>query len=220
MPVPRRNLVPPVLVAALAVLALVFAVVGTLSAPGSATLAVQNATGQTFGAPPGTTSFAMRMVDSIAPTAGSASISQTRLITYAPPGRTAVYEVGGTTRLIALLGEQGSQCALSAYTSIVGGPVAWNAGGAGTYTRSESLTDYSSRVPYATGSACSPRPSTLRGSVAEVASVESGYLVSLRLTVVVPPQRLADGSAATHGVEGEALNLLKIDGRPTSALGS
>ena len=84
----------------------------------------------------------------------------------------------------------------------------------------ESLADYSGRVPDATGTTCSPRPSPVRGTVAEVADVKSGYLVSVRLTVVVPPQRLANGSAATHGVEGEALNLLKIDGRPTSALGS
>jgi hypothetical protein len=152
--------------------------------------------------------------------AGSSSISQTRLISYAPPGRTAVYQVGTSARLIAVLGEQGSQCALSAYTSIVGGPVAWNARGAGAYTRTESLADYSGRVPDATGTTCSPRPSAVRGTVAEVADVKSGYLVSVRLTVVVPPQRLANGSAATHGVEGEALTLLKIDGRPTSALGS
>jgi hypothetical protein len=220
MPMSRRNLIPLVLLAMLAVLALVFAVVGASSAPGSATLTVQNATGETFGAPPGTTSFSMRLVASIAATAGSASISQTRLIAYTPPGRTAVYEVGTSTRLIALLGEEGSQCALSAYTSIVGGPVAWNAGGAGTYTRTESLADYSGRVPYATGTTCTPRPSTVRGTVAEVADVKSGYLVSVRLTVVVPRQKLSNGSAATHGVEGEALNLLKIDGRPTSALGS
>ncbi len=217
---PRRNLTPLVLVAALAVLALVFALVGVSSAPGTATLAVQSATGESFGAPPGTTSFSMSLVDSIAPASGTASISQTRLITYAPPGRMAVYQVGSTTRLIAVLGEEGSQCALIAYTSIVGGPVAWNARGAGTYARTESLADYSGRVPYATGTTCSTRPSTVRGTVDEVADVVSGYLVSVRLTVVVPPQRLANGSAATHGVEGEALNLLKIDGRPTRALGS
>jgi hypothetical protein len=218
MPMPRRNLVPLVLLAVLVVLALVFALVGLSSAPGPATLAVQNATGESFGAPPGTTSFSMSLVDSIAPTTGTASISQTRLITYAPSGRMAVYQVGSTTRLIALLGKEGSQCALSAYTSIVGGPVAWHGHGGGTYTRSESLADYSSRVPYATGTTCSPRPATVRGTVAEVADVISGYLVSVRLTVVVPPQRLANGSAATHGIEGEALNLLKIDGRPTNAL--
>jgi len=220
MPMSRRNLIPLVLLAVLAVLVLVFAAVGASSAPGSATIAVQNATGETFGAPPGTTSFSMRLVASIAAAAGSASISQTRLIAYTPPGRTAVYEVSTATRLIALLGEQGSQCALSAYTSIVGGPVAWNARGAGSYTRTESLADYSGRVPDATGTTCSPRPSAVRGTVAEVADLKSGYLVSVRLTVVVPPQKLANGSAATHGVEGETLNLLKIDGRPTSALGS
>jgi hypothetical protein len=220
VPMPRRNLVPLVLLAVLAVLVLVFALVGASSAPGSATIAVQNATGETFGAPPGSTSFSMSLVNSLASVAGSSSISQTRLISYAPPGRTAVYQVGTSARLIAVLGEQGSRCALSAYTSIVGGPVAWNARGAGSYARTESLADYSGRVPDATGTTCSPRPSPVRGTVAEVADVKSGYLVSVRLTVVVPPQRLANGSAATHGVEGEALTLLKIDGRPTSALGS
>ena len=64
VPMPRRNLVPLVLLAVLAVLVLVFALVGASSAPGSATIAVQNATGETFGAPPGTTSFSMSLVDS------------------------------------------------------------------------------------------------------------------------------------------------------------
>jgi hypothetical protein len=50
--------------------------------------------------------------------------------------------------------------------------------------------------------------------------VRSGYLVSVRLTVVVPPQRLSNGTEAAHGAEGEALVLLRINGTPTRSLGS
>ena len=106
MPMPRRNLIPLVLLAVLAVLVLVFAVVGASSAPGSATIAVQNATGETFGAPPGTTSFSMSLVDSLPPRRDLPPYPRRGSIAYAPPGRTAVYQVGTSTRLIALLGEQ------------------------------------------------------------------------------------------------------------------
>jgi hypothetical protein len=217
---PRRNLTPLVLVGALAVLALLFAFVGASSAPGAASLIVQNATGATFGSPVGTTSFSMSLVDSIAAATGSASISQTRLVRYVPSGRMTVYQVTASgSQVIAVLGGPASQCALTAYTSIVTGPARWTAAGNGTYTRTESLADYTGRVPYATGTTCSPRPSTVHGTVTEAATVKSGYLTALHLSVMVPPQTLANGKAAPHGVEGEDLNLVKINGTATSSLG-
>ncbi len=131
-----------------------------------------------------------------------------------------VYQVTGSrAQVIAVLGGSASQCALSAYTSIVSGTVPWTAAGRGTYNRTESLADYTGRVPYATGTTCSPRPSTVHGTVAEAATVRSGYLTAVHLSVVVPPQTLANGKPAAHGVEGEELNLLKINGTLTSSLG-
>ena len=60
----------------------------------------------------------------------------------------------------------------------------------------------------------------MQGTVHERAAVRSGYLVGVRLTVVVPPQTLADGQQATSGVENQALVLLEINGTRTAALGS
>jgi len=42
----------------------------------------------------------------------------------------------------------------------------------------------------------------------------------VRLTVVVPPQTLANGQHATSGVENQALVLLEINGTRTAALGT
>ena len=50
--------------------------------------------------------------------------------------------------------------------------------------------------------------------------MRSGYLVGVRLTVVVPPQTLPNGSTAAHGVEGEALVMVQINGTRVRSLGS
>ena len=218
---PRRNLIPFVLLAVLVVLALVFAVIGQTSSPNRASLAVQNASSATFGDPTGSTSFSMNRIDSLsAALHSSSSISQERIITYrAPaPARLTVYQRSAVgLRRVAVLGPDAIPCVLSAYTAIVGGNTAWNANG-DTYTRVESLADYSARVPRASGGHCAPQPSAVHGSVAERAILTSGYLVDLTLIVSVPPQTLANGRAATSGVEGEQLQLLTIGGTPVAKL--
>jgi hypothetical protein len=60
----------------------------------------------------------------------------------------------------------------------------------------------------------------VQGTVQERAAVRSEYLVGVRLTVVVPPQKLANGQPAASGVENQALVLLEINGTRTAALGS
>jgi hypothetical protein len=210
--VPRRNLIPFVLLAVLVILALVFAVVGQTSSPNRNTLAVQNATNATFGDPAGSNAFSMNLSASLSASLRSGSISQVRLITYSPPGRLTVSQrVGASTHRVAVLGPSAIPCVLSAYTSIVGGDTAWNADG-NTYTRDESLADFSARVPRSSATTCAPQPSAVHGSVAERAILKSGYLVDLTLIVSVPAQRLADGRPATHGLEGERLQLLSIGG--------
>ena len=47
--------------------------------------------------------------------------------------------------------------------------------------------------------------------------MRSDYLVGVRLTVVVPPQKLANGQSAASGVENQALVLLEINGTRTAA---
>jgi hypothetical protein len=124
---------------------------------------------------------------------------------------TVYQEVGARTVRVAVLGPRAVPCVLSAYTSIVGGNTAWNASG-NTYTRDESLADYSARVPHSSGTTCAPQASAVHGTVAERAILKSGYLVDLTLIVSVPAQRLADGRPAAHGMEGERLRLLTIGG--------
>jgi hypothetical protein len=218
--VPRRNLIPLALLAVLALATLGFAVLGASSAPSGATLTVQNASTETFGSPTGSTSFAMDLVSTLSAGAGSGTLTQVRLIGYVPPQHMAVYQVAaGSTRLLAVLDPAAVTCALSEYAAIVGGTTPWTANGSG-YTRTESLAAYSARVPRTTTSSCEPHPTSVRGQILERAVERSGYLVSVRLTVVVPPQRLSNGTEAKHGAEGEALVLLRINGTPTRSLGS
>jgi hypothetical protein len=216
--VPRRNLIPFALLGVLAVLALVIAVVGQTSSPNRASLAVQNATNATFGDPAGSVSFSMNLTNSLSASLHASSISQERLISYRAPSRLTVYQrVGTSAQRIAVLGPSAIPCVLSAYTSIVGGSTAWNANGT-TYTRDESLADYSARVPHSSGGTCAPEPSAVHGTVAERAILKSGYLVDLTLIVSVPAQRLADGRPASHGIEGERIQLLTIGGTSVADL--
>jgi len=216
--VPRRHLIPFILLAVLVILALVFAVIGQTSSPNRASLAVQNATSATFGDPAGSNSFTMNLSASLSASVHTSFTSQKRLVTYRAPDRLTVSQrVGARTVRLAVLGPSAIPCVLSSYTSIVGGTTAWNADGT-TYTRDESLADFSSRVPNSTSTTCEAQPSAVRGSVAEQAILRSGYLVDLTLIVTVPAQRLADGRPAAHGVEGERLEFLTIGGTAVADL--
>ncbi len=220
---PRRNLVPLVLLAVLVVLALVFAVLGASSAPSGATLSVQNGSTKTFGSPTGSTSFTMDLVASVSAGSGSGAVSQVRQIRYAPPQHMAVYQVStnstNTTRLLGSLNPVAITCTLSSYTAIVGGSTPWTPNGS-AYARTESLADFSARVPDVGSTTCQPRPATVQGSVHERASVRAGYLVGIRLTIDVPAQKLANGTAAAYGTEGEALVMIAINGTQTRHLQS
>ncbi len=217
---PRRNLIPLVLLAVLALGALAFAVLGASSAPSGATLTVQNASSRTFGSPTGSTSFAMDLVNTISASGSTGTISQVRQVDYRPPDRMTVYqEVGSASKLIAVLSPSAIACSLSTYTAIVGGSTPWTGSGA-AYTRTESLADYDARVPSATSTSCVPRSTTVQGQVQERAAVRGDYLVGVHLTVVVPAQNLSNGQPAAHGVEEQALVMLEIDGASTRTLGS
>jgi hypothetical protein len=214
--VPRRNLIPLTLLAVLGLGTLAFAVLGASSAPSGATLTVQNGSGLTFG---GSTSFAMDLVNTVSSGGSTGTISQVRQVDYLPPSRMTVYqEVGSTSKLLAVLSPAAIACSLNTYTAVVGGSTPWTGRGA-AYVRTESLADYEARVPHATATSCEPQPTSVRGQVKERAAIRAGYLVGVRLTVVVPPQTL-NGQPAAHGVENQALVLLEIHGSRISALGS
>jgi hypothetical protein len=213
--VPRRNLIPLALLAVLGLAALVFAVLGASAAPSGATLAVQNGSSRTFGTPTGSTSFTMDVVNAVTSGSTNGTVSQVRQVRYAPPDRMLVYQqVGSSSKLIATLDPSMIPCTLSTYTALVGGPTPWTPNGT-AYVRTETLTTFADRVPAATATTCAPQPTPVLGQVRETASVRDGYLVGLRLTVVVPAQKLADGARTTHGVENQALVLLEIDGTRT-----
>jgi hypothetical protein len=218
--VARRNLIPLVLLAVLSAGALGFAVLGASSAPSGATLTVQNSSIRTFGTPTGSTSFAMDLVNTISAGGAKGTISQVRQVDYRPPDRMSVYqEAGSSSKLIAVLTPPAIACSLSTYTAIVGGDTPWTGNGT-AFVRTESLATYDARVPAPTSTACVPRATSVQGTVHERAVVHAGYLVGIRLTVVVPPQTLANGQHAPNGTENQALVLLQINGTRTAALSS
>ncbi len=216
----RRNLIPFVLLAVLGLGGLAFAVLGASSAPSGATLAVQNGSARTFGTPTGSTSFALDLVNTITTGGSQGTVSQVRHVDYKPPSRMTVYqETGSSSKLIAVLSPSAAACTLSTYTAIVGGSTPWTPSGA-AFVRTETLAAYDARVPTATATTCAPRTSTVIGTVKERAAVRGDYLVGVRLTVVVPPQKMQNGQSAASGVENQALVLLQINGIRTSTLKS
>ena len=87
------------------------------------------------------------------------------------------------------------------------GEGSWSQKG-GTFSRTESLADYSARVPRASGTTCQAVASTTQGQVHETAVLRSDYLVFARAQVVVP----------THGTQGEALVFIRIGNVPVRTL--
>lgn len=221
----RRNVIPLVLLVVLAVLTGVFAALAATAAPDSSSLVVQNAAGETFGYPDGAHSFSMHLVSTVSSGLGATPLSQVRLVDFAGPDRMTVYRTGTHLKLLAVLDQGAINCALNAYTAMVGGTTPWtgnvsSTAAGSTYRRTETLTAYSERVPRAVGTQCAPQSTVVRGTVLEVATVRSGYLVTLRITIVVPPQTFNGGTLAARGIEGETLQLLEINGTPVASLGS
>ena len=216
---PRRNLIPVALLAALGVGTLAFAVLGASSAPSGATLTVQNGSDRTFGTPTGSTPFSLDLVNTIPSGESNGTVSQVRQV-YVPPDRMTVYqEVGSGSKLIGTLSPSAIACSLSTYTAIVGGSTPWTPSGT-AFVRTETLAAYNARVPQASTTTCAPRSTSVQGQVKEKAAVRAGYLVGVRLTVVVPPQKLSSGQQAAAGTENQALVMLEINGTRTGALGS
>lgn len=207
---PRRNLIPLALLAVLVVATAVFAVVGASSAPHPTTVTVQNASAETFGSPTGSTAFLMDLVNTLSAGGKAGTLSQARLVDYVPPNRMVIYPVGsGSKQPPSVLHQPGISCVLSAYTAMVAGPMAWNGNG-DTYTRTESLAEYTARVPRTGGATCEPQAVHAQGNVVETVVIRAGYLVAARVRIVVPPQTLHSGQAASHGVEGETLVFIEI----------
>jgi hypothetical protein len=205
---PRRNLIPLLLLAVLAVLTAGFAVWGAISAPTATTIQVQNAAEKTFGTPTGANSFIMELVTSVNVGVGTANGTTVRLLDYSAPDRMVVYDVrGSSAQPVGVLRQPAISCVLSSYVATFQGGGSWKQKGQ-TYTRTESLADYSARVPQANGTTCVAVPNTAPGQVHQTATVRSDYLVRVQVVVVTP----------THGSQGELLNFLKIGKVPVKSL--
>jgi hypothetical protein len=205
---PRRNLLPVLLLAVLAVLTAVFAVLGFASAPTATTIQVQNAAEKTFGTPTGANSWVMELVTSVNVGVGTANGTTERLIEYVAPNRMVVYNVSGSSAKIAgVLRQPAVACVLSSYSAVLQGEGSWNQKG-GTFTRTESLADYSARVPRASGTTCQAVASATQGQVHETAILRSDYLIAARAQVVVPKQ----------GTQGETLVFVRIGNVPVRTL--
>jgi hypothetical protein len=218
----RRNLIPLAVLAVLVVLTAGFAVAGARSAPSAETVTVQNASTRTFGTPTGSVSFRAILTNRAPNPTGPGTESEQRFIEYLTPmNRIVVYLVtkSGTTQPLGEIRGSGVSCVLSAFSSIVGGSTAWAATGSGNYTRTESLADYSARVPSTGGTTCAPQPSPVHGEVSEHAVVKSDYLVAVHLTVAVPSQTV-NGRPVAHAVEGEDLVMTRIGDTPVRTLAS
>jgi hypothetical protein len=199
---PRRNLIPLVVLAVLTALTAGSAVLGARKAPTSTTIQVQNAAEETFGAPTGTNSWIMELLTSVNVGVGTANGTTERLIQYSAPNRMVVYDVSGSSAKIAgVLRQPAISCVLSSYSAMLQGDRSWNQKGS-TFQRTESLADYSARVPRANGSTCEAVASTTQGQVHEVAVLRSDYLVAARAQVVAP----------AHGSQGETLVFIRIGG--------
>ena len=210
---PRRNLVPLVLLAVLAVLTAVFAVIGAAAAPTSTTIQVQNGAEKTFGTPTGANSWIMELITSVNVGVGTANGTTQRIIDYAAPDRMVVYDVSGNSaKLAGVLRQPAISCVLSSYSAMLEGggswtQVQWKQKGQ-KFTRTESLADYSARVPRANGATCEAVPSTQPGQVHETAVIRSDYLVASQAQVVVP----------AHGTQSETLAFVRIGNVPVRTL--
>ena len=206
---PRRNLIPLALLAVLTVLAAVFAVLGAAAAPTSTTIQVQNASAKTFGTPAGANSWIMELITSVNVGVGTANGTTERLIDYHAPTRMVVYDVSGSSaRLAGILRQPAVSCVLSSYSAMLQGDGSWTQKKYGTFARTESLADYTARVPHASGSSCSAVSNATQGQVRETAVIRSDYLIAARAQVVAPG----------NGTSGETLVFVKIGDVPVKSL--
>jgi hypothetical protein len=216
----RRNLIPLAILAALVVLTGIVAVVGATTAPSAETITVQNASTRTFGTPTGSVSFRASLTLMGSGPTGQ-PVSQQEILSYsAPLHRIDLYVVTapGTIRRIAEAHGAAATCALNVFSSFVGGSTAWAATGDGNYTRTESLADYTSRVPNLSSPTCATETSPIHGQVNEQALVGSDYLVKVHLTFVVPSQTF-HGRPVPAGQSGQQLEMLRIGNTPIRASG-
>jgi hypothetical protein len=205
-----RRYIPLILLGVLIVLTGLFAGLAVHTAPPSGDIAAENAAAATFDSPLGSHSLTLDLTNTVSAGGHSGVLRLVRRITYVPPARMVVYETHprlerlGTVRGDRIIGS------LSGYAGYVGGSATWVHQGS-ALTRTESLSTFTRRVSHTAAP---------RGNVYESIDVRDGYLVYLRIKVVLPSQRLSSGQSATGGVIGETLQIVSINGHAAPALSS
>jgi hypothetical protein len=179
------------------------AVWGQLIGPDGATIAVQNATAATYGDPTGSTSFTLDLQSCVSSNGTSGCIAQTRRITYVPPKSMVVYQTQPSRQRLGTVPPAGIAFTLAQYVRVTVGGSPWAHSGT-KLTRTETLAAYSHRVTMTKAAT---------GKVYETATVRNGYLVSVKLKVVVHTQTLHNGQVYPGFVINQTYQIVRINGR-------
>jgi hypothetical protein len=205
-----RRHIPLTLLGLLTLLAGGGAVWAQLDGPDGATITVQNATAATYGDPPGSTSFTLDLMSCVKSGGTSGCIAQTRRISYVPGRYMVVYQTQPSRKLLGTVPPAGIAFTVGQYVRVPGGSSPWAHAGT-TLTRTETLAAFSHRVTMSKAAT---------GKVYETAVVRNGYLVSVRLKVVVRTQVLPNGQEYLGFVINQTYRIVRVNGKPTPALAS
>lgn len=208
--VPRRNQIPLVLLAVLGVLTAVFAVLAISEVPNSADVTVTNATDATYTA----SSFELDLTYTVQSGPGSGVIKQVHRVLYKAPNFMLVAQTYPSVKLLGQIAPKKINSQINGYVEITRGSIGWTQHGSSTFTRTEPLVNLTDRTQ---PKSVSSGVSTVTGEVYETAQVQQGFLVSVKLKVIVPNQTLAGGQQEAGGIVGESFQLLHINGSKVGA---
>ena len=200
-----HRLVPTVLLAALVLLTIGFAVLALFMAPNSATLTVHNGTLETFSGDQFSMSVATRTVSS----QQQGVAAEVLVVNYNSPDRIVITRAAPKPHLSKTVPQDEVTTELSRYTAVTAGPTDWVRQGS-HFERTETIKEFSARQG---------QPNGLPGQVKETAFVRNGYLTLLELTLHANVASSTSGEPVSIS-EQETLHLLRINGAQAPAVTS
>jgi len=198
-----RRLVPVTLLGLMTLLAAGAVAWGLKASPTTASVAVDNATVQTYGAPLGSVPFTLEITVNVSALGTPGVISQVRRVVFSPPSHMVVYQTAPIAKNLGMQSENHLRDALRQYAVQSAGS-GWTHDGVGLW-RTESLADYTKRV--------TPGRPLPKGRVYETAEVRNGYLVLFTVRAVVPRQQVQSGGTASGGVTEESYRVVSDNGK-------
>lgn len=177
---------------------------GLLASPTTASIAVANATTQTYGAPLGSVSFTLDITVNVSALGTKGVISQVRRVVFSPPSHMVVYQTVPSAKRLGTIPGDGIRVAIDEYARASAGAATWTHHGT-VLRRTETLADFTRRV--------TPGKPLPRGTVYETADVRNGYLVLFAVRAVVPRQQVQGGGTASGGVIDESYRIVSDDGK-------